>query len=314
MIGFRLVLLWLIALASGAGPVEAQTAAYDWRKMQESLKSLSVAFDRDTAQAHAAPQSSAYDFDLRRICADSVEIFAESVVRERCADGGCVGRRKGLSEKAGALASQLEQRIKTDSNDDKADLFVPEGMMLTSEGAHGVSELALRASHDLWMRAWTDPLTASAVTDDRDQWLLLTRVWCGLTRSNALRAREYLAEFGFPAAETPESRVLLPAMVNIAIHAAWDAELTGPIHEYSQAAFERDQLHGYYAANLLDIDVMADSGKQAVGTLFSCENGRAYPDPPLAQPDVVAELRDKYGFPPLAETLAARSSRCPTAR
>lgn len=150
-------------------------------------------------------------------------------------------------------------------------------------------------------------MLASARREDRDRWLLLSRMWCGLTRQNAHAAIDYIEQFGF----SPDNPRIAPAVINIAIHAAWDADLTRPMAERAEAAFDRGALSGYYAGQLLDIHTMASDGLQRVGTLFSCKDGAAHPDPPLADAENVDALRRRYGFEPLADAIASRSRSCP---
>lgn len=154
-----------------------------------------------------------------------------------------------------------------------------------------------------------DPLSISGERTERDAWLLLSRTWCGVTQSNALAAAAYLEANGFKSTD----RGLPPTIVNIAIHAAWNPTLTGPLRLQTETAFERGEVAGYYAGQLIDIDAMASAGGQKIGTLYSCEGGIAYLDPPLLDGEGSEHLRARYGFQPLAVSLATRSRSCASA-
>lgn len=294
----------LLCLAATIMVSPAKAEPYSWREMVQSLESISGTFE--TGAATAGP---AYAFDLGRLCQDDAATFAATVVGEGCADGGCSTRREGLAGEAKALAAEMEQRIndpETLAGSDAA-RFVPPGLRLTSVPRTAAEQLRLRAAHDLWLRSWSDPMLASSDRPGRDRWMLVSRVWCVATRGNADAAIAYVDQFGF----SPEDPAIAPTIINIAIHAAWDRALTYPLHQNAEAAFGRGELAGFYAAHLADIDAMATTGQQRVGTLFSCERGVAYPDPPMADPEAVETVRESYGFGTLDDAIASRSRTCP---
>ena len=300
-----LIRIFFFAATLATSPARAEPS--DWREMTRTL--VDVADTLAAPSVLAGPEAGAYGYDLRRICQDDTPTFSVMLAAEDCPDGDCVARRGMLAGKAKALAVELEQRIQQPDagSGSNAALFIPPGLTLSSLPGNPVEQLRLRSAHDLWLRAWSDPLLASFQRSDRDRWLLLSRVWCGVTRANAHAAVTYVDQAGF----SPDDPAVTPAIINIAIHAAWDPALTRPLAERAEAAFDRDQLAGYYAGQLADIDSMASTGMQRVGTLFSCGNGAAYPDPPLADAPNVEAVRRRYGFGPLDAAIASRSRSCP---
>ena len=287
-----------------AEPAHADT--YSWRGMIETLEGIARSFDR--ASVGDAPAIEPYGQDLRPICQDSLEQFVAKVAAQGCRDGACGRRPMALARQVRALAGELSNSIQgpdalTNSN---AALFLPSGLTLTSSPEGGENELRLRAAHDLWLRGWMDPLAASSSPADRDRRLVLSRLWCGMTRDNAIAAAGYLDHHGF----SPPA--IAPAVVNIAIHATWDPGLSRRLYVQAEVAFERGDLAGYYAGQLVDIDAMASTETQRLGTLFSCADGRAFPDPPLADPASADRLRHRYGYGPLAAAITARSRTCAT--
>ncbi|WP_420470656.1 hypothetical protein [Brevundimonas sp. FT23042] len=283
----------------------ASATPYSWREVADTVASVARAF-ASKQEDGGRPAGAAYGFDIRRICQDDQRTFIATVESEGCDEGGCSGRREALARMAAELAEAARPPLQDMAGDAQARMFVPQGLELDSSTTVAAEILKLRAAHDLLLRGWMDPLTTSQDVGDHDRWLLLTRSWCGVTRSNAEFVASYLGQYGF----SKDRRGEAAAVVNIAIHSAWDPSLTRPIRAAVDPAFDSGDLPGYYAAQIIDIDAMANEGGQRIGTLHSCSRGLAYPDPPILDPEAAPALRRRLGLSSLPEWLSARSRNC----
>lgn len=212
---------------------------------------------------------------------------------------------------ARGLAEEVSVRLDDDAPN--ADVFLRPGMELKSSLTDRAEALSFRSAHDQWLSAWSIPkkVMANENAVARDEARIMDRVWCDMVRENAKAAISHVDEFGFPS-DVPDSGQghLVAALVNIAIHVAWDPEFTAPLRAASDHAFDHGRLSGYHAAYLVDIDTMAARSEQRVGFLWACENGRAYPAPPLISEAEAADLRRLYRLPTLEEAAESRSRRC----
>lgn len=297
---------------SDAPKVQASATPYDWQSIVRHFRAIEAAVldSPDDPQATVGDSLSLSD-DFRLSCAEELGTFARKLVLSGCPDAAdCRTRRGNLAETARGLADETPARIQVVNGDARA--FLHSGLALTSSVPEGPEALRLRSAHDQWFRGWLDPL-AETRADSRtqsDRELIMNKVWCAVTRDNAEAAIAYLAASGFPSDGPGGDASLVPALINIAIHAAWDPALTAPFRIAGDQAFSAGRLSGHSAAYLVDIDTMAAMSHQRVGVLWSCEGDRAYVDPPLIDEGENADLRERYGLPPLAAALESRSQRC----
>lgn len=296
---------WLFCLLALGIATPARATPYSWQEVANTVASLARAFGakEDRGVRSADPE---YGFDVRRICLDDEQTFIATVVFEGCDEGDCSARRDALTRMAAELAKDARQLEMAAADETQARIFLPQGLDMDSSTTVPEEIVKLRAAHDLRLRGWMDPLSLSGDDGDHDRWLLLARSWCGVTRSNADFVASYLRQYGF----SKERRGEAAAIVNIAIHSAWSPALTRPIRAAVDPAFESGDLPGYYAAQIIDIDAMANEGGQRIGTLHSCSGDVAYPDPAILEPEAAPTLRRRLGLPSLAEWISARSRSC----
>lgn len=295
-------------------PVTVPSAQpYDWEQITGHFNALAVAVRTSSVEAALEEISDPADLqDLRVVCSEPLSTFARRLILADCSDlADCASRKASVERLARALADEVSVRLDNEAAD--ADVFLRPGMTLRSSTTDQAAALSLRSGHDQWFRAWLDPVQAAADENAliRDEALILNRVWCHMTRDNAEAAIDYVARSGF-ASDSPDTGQghLVSALVNIAIHAAWNPELTAPLRAASDHAFDHGRLSGYHAAYLVDIDTMAARSEQRVGFLWACENGRAYLAPPLISEAEAADLRRLYRLPTLEEATESRSRRC----
>lgn len=312
-LGTILTPLAAVAQNPSAPVVTTPTASYDWHQITGHFTALADAIGTSSAEGASAEVFDPADMqDFRIVCSEPLTRFARRLILADCADpAGCAARKVRMERLVRTLADEVSVRL--DDEAPNGDVFLRSGMTLRSSTTDQAAALSLRSAHDQWFRDWLDAKQAAGAENAviRDEALILNRIWCDMTRDNAQAAIDYVAVSGFPsdAPETGQSH-LPSALVNIAIHVAWAPALTAPLRAASDQAFEQGRLSGYYAAYLVDIDTMAARSEQRVGFLWACENGRAYPAPPLIDETEADVMRRLYGLPTLEETKTARSQRC----
>lgn len=294
-------------------PAVASAQPYDWHQIAGHFNALADAIgESPVVPVPAEPLDPADMQDFRIICSEPLSAFARRLVLTDCSDpAGCVSRKVSMERLTRALAADVSVRLNDEAPN--ADVFLRPGMTLRSSTTDQAEALSLRSAHDQWFRAWLDPKKAAGAENVvvLNEALIMDRIWCDMIRDNAEAAIAYVRVSGFPSDTPGTTHSHLPsALVNIAIHVAWAPELTAPLRAASDQAFEQGRLSGYHAAYLVDIDTMAARSEQRVGFLWACENGRAYPAPPLINEAEAADLRRRYGLPTLEDATASRSRRC----
>lgn len=305
-----------VAAVGQTTPLPTLTSAkvsYDWQQIVSHFDALADAIGTTPVGSVSADEfDPAALQDFRIVCTEPLITWAQRLILADCTDAaGCASRQATMELIARGLAEAVPARLDDDASN--ADVFIRPGINLRSSTTDRAEALSLRSAHDQWLSAWSHPkkVVATENATARDEARIIDRVWCDMVRENAEAAISHVAEHGFPS-DAPGSgqEHLVAALVNIAIHVAWNPELTAPLRAASDQAFEQGRLSGYHAAYLVDIDTMAAQSEQRVGFLWACEDGRAHLAPPLVDEAEAARLRQLYGLSSLEDAIRSRSLQC----
>lgn len=295
-----------------ARPAAPTQAAADWTGVAETLADLAAVF-RSAAEEAGAPVAAGLEIgsgaalDVGAVCHADARGFASALLRQRCSGGACGDDAEALARLATQASGQVPSRL-LDENQ-PALFLAPEERF--EEGPKTADQaLVFGAAADLRLRQWSDGLLPGVAPVDDETGAMLLFSWCRLVERNRSAALAWIGEHGFPSDSDVGQRRLVPVLVYTVQHSATHPDAVSAFRDAAEARFLEGKLSPYFMAQILDVERSAHDGRQVVGSLTSCEGGRAIFDPPLLDEAAADNVRRDYGLPPGETYLRSLSRRC----
>ncbi|RZJ04925.1 MAG: hypothetical protein EON89_05845 [Brevundimonas sp.] len=301
----RLILpVLVLALAALASPGQTEP---EWLGIRTDLERLSHQSAAAEPFGGSSQPDLSQDLDMRAFCGMGDEAFIAQLISQDCGDDGCAGRPAMVKRTIETLAAELDG-LMTDARAGGELLFVPADSVFPRRPPESGEEVLYRAAADLWLRNSTDASTGDP--SQRDRFFVSIRAWCGLIERNAAAAVSFTRLNGFPKDDTSQGRRQVAAIVYIAQHSAMNYPALSALRMEAEKTFRQAGLSPYYMAQILDVEREAYDGQQVVGHLTSCNETRAFFDPPLVDVRAADEWRAATGLPTSAAYLETTSRRC----
>jgi len=301
----RLILpVLVLALAALASPGQTEP---EWLGIRSDLERLSHQSEAAEPYAGSSQPDLNQDLDMRAFCGMDDQAFIAQLISQDCGDDGCANRPAMVKRTIETLAAELDG-LMTEARARGELLFVPADSIFPRRSPESGEELMYRAAADLWLRTSTEASTSDP--GQRDRFFVGMRAWCRLIERNAAAAVSFTRLNGFPQDDSSQGRRQVAAIVYIAQHSAMNYAALSALRLEAEKTFRRAGLSPYYMAQMLDVEREAYDGQQVVGHLTSCDETRAFFDPPLVDVHAADEWRAATGLPTSAAYLETTSRRC----
>jgi len=235
------------------------------------------------------------------------EAFIAQLISQDCGEDGCAGRPTLVKRTIETLAAETDG-LMTDARAAGELLFVPADSVFPRRPPESGEEVMFRAAADLWLRNSTD--AAAGDPGQRDRFFVGMWAWCRLIERNAAAAVSFARLNDFPTDHSSQGQRQVAAIVYIAQHSAMNYPALSALRLEAEKTFRQAGLSPHYMAQILDVEREAYDGRQVVGHLTSCDETRAFFDPPLLDVRAADEWRAATGLPTSAAYLETTSRRC----